>query len=81
VQKEAGPLAGRSVVDKTGLEGFFEYTLRLLGTIPARDVDVALAVLPPHVDPPRIAAHLTILNERALNVRFDIDVRVFSAVG
>ena len=54
--------------------------MRLIGAVPASDVDVTLAILPPHVDAPWIAAHLTVLYQRALDVRLDVDSRRFPAV-
>jgi len=43
-------------------------------------MDVSLASVPPHGDLPRIAADLAVLDKCPLDIRLEIDVRLFAAV-
>lgn len=53
----------------------------LLAPVPTHDFHDSLISPPGHVNPPRIAAHLAVLNERAADIRLDVDLDGFAAVG
>ena len=42
-------------------------------------MDSAIFVSTRHVDPPRIAADLAVLNEAAVDVRLDVDLQLLAA--
>jgi hypothetical protein len=42
-------------------------------------MDIAIVVATRHADPPRITADLAVLNETAMDVRFDVDLHLLAA--
>src|SRR5436190_13488131 len=52
----------------------------LLRTVGARDVDRSLIAFTGDANPPGIAAHFAVLDEAAVHLRLDVDLRLFAAV-
>jgi hypothetical protein len=52
----------------------------LLRAVGAADLDVAVVAGPAHADTPGVAAHLAILDERAADVRLEVDLDLLAAV-
>ena len=52
-------------------------SLRAVG---ASDLDVARIVVVTDADPPRVAADLAVLDERAMDERIDVDFDFFAAI-
>jgi hypothetical protein len=52
----------------------------LLRAVGAADLDVAVVAGPAHADTPGVAAHLAVLDERAADVRLEVDFDLLAAV-
>jgi hypothetical protein len=52
----------------------------LLGPVSADDVDMAFAILDDDAKPPRVAAHLAVLNQQPAHVRLEIHLDLLAAI-